>query len=61
MMDEGALTVVEMLDKKHYDEFPLRDASSQAAHRKEELGYERVYDYEAGKLDWNGAGLPIEP
>ncbi|WDV51183.1 rhodanese-like domain-containing protein [Streptomyces coeruleorubidus] len=31
-----------------------------AANRLAELGYERVYTYEAGKEDWTGAGLPTE-
>lgn len=37
------------------------DASPRAAERMEKLGYERVYDYVAGKMDWKEAGLPIEP
>lgn len=36
------------------------DASPKAAARMEELGYEKVFDYEAGKQDWKQAGLPIE-
>lgn len=36
------------------------DASPKAAEKMEELGYDRVYDYEAGKEDWKEAGLPIE-
>lgn len=36
------------------------DASPKAARRMEELGYQKVYDYEAGKEDWNNAGLPVE-
>ena len=36
------------------------DASSKAAARLEALGYERVYDYAAGKADWRAAGLPVE-
>lgn len=36
------------------------EASPKAAKRMEELGYEQVYDYEAGKMDWKEAGLPIE-
>lgn len=36
------------------------DASPKAARRMEELGYDRVYDYEAGKEDWKEAGLPVE-
>ena len=34
--------------------------SPQAARRLDGLGYENVYDYEEGKQDWIGAGLPIE-
>lgn len=37
------------------------DASPKAAEKMEELGYKRVYDYEAGKMDWKQAGLPTEP
>jgi rhodanese-related sulfurtransferase len=36
------------------------DASPKAARRLEKLGYETVYDYEAGKVDWKQAGLPVE-
>jgi len=36
------------------------DASPRAAERMEALGYDRVYDYAAGKRDWRQAGLPIE-
>lgn len=36
------------------------DASPRAAKRMTALGYERVYDYEAGKMDWKAGGLPIE-
>lgn len=36
------------------------DASPKAASRMEELGYQQVYDYEAGKTDWKEAGLPVE-
>jgi rhodanese-related sulfurtransferase len=36
------------------------DASPKAAEKMENLGYEHVYDYEAGKQDWKGADLPIE-
>lgn len=36
------------------------DASPKAAQRMDELGYRTVYDYEAGKVDWKEAGLPIE-
>ena len=35
-------------------------ASPRAAQRMDELGYSRVYDYEAGKVDWKQAGLKIE-
>ena len=35
-------------------------ASADAAEKMEALGYENVYDYEAGKEDWKQAGLPIE-
>lgn len=35
-------------------------ASPQAARRMDELGYEHVFDYEAGKVDWKTAGLPVE-
>lgn len=36
------------------------DASPRAAERMEELGFNRVFDYEAGKDDWRDAGLPVE-
>jgi rhodanese-related sulfurtransferase len=36
------------------------NASPRAAKRLEQLGYETVYDYEAGKMDWKEAGNPIE-
>lgn len=35
-------------------------ASTKAAGRMEELGYDQVYDYEEGKADWKEAGLPLE-
>jgi rhodanese-related sulfurtransferase len=35
-------------------------ASPKAARRMEELGYRQVFDYEAGKVDWKEAGLPVE-
>ena len=35
-------------------------ASSKAARRMDELGYQQVFDYEAGKVDWREAGLPTE-
>ena len=34
--------------------------SPQAAVRLDALGYENVYDYEAGRQDWIEAGLPTE-
>lgn len=37
------------------------DASPKAAKKMKELGYRRVYDYAAGKMDWKQAGLPTEP
>ena len=36
------------------------DASPKAAKTMEQMGYTRVFDYEAGKADWKEAGLPIE-
>lgn len=36
------------------------DASPKAGHRMEGLGYDDVYNYEAGKVDWKDAGLPVE-
>jgi rhodanese-related sulfurtransferase len=36
------------------------DASEKAAEKMDRLGYENVYDYEAGKVDWKRAGLPVE-
>lgn len=38
----------------------LCDLSPRAAHRLESLGFEDVYDYAAGKLDWIAAGEPVE-
>jgi rhodanese-related sulfurtransferase len=35
-------------------------ASPQAAQKMDELGYREVYDYEAGKMDWKQAGLPVD-
>lgn len=35
-------------------------ASTQAAQRMQQLGYQKVYDYTAGKDDWKEAGLPVE-
>ncbi len=34
--------------------------SPRAAWRLESLGFERVFDYVAGKADWGSAGLPLE-
>ena len=34
--------------------------SPRAASRLETLGFERVFDYVAGKADWGSAGLPLE-
>jgi CBS domain-containing protein len=34
--------------------------SPRAAARLENLGFEQVYDYVAGKADWGSAGLPLE-
>lgn len=36
------------------------DASPKAGARLEELGYDRVFDYEAGKEDWREAGNQVE-
>jgi rhodanese-related sulfurtransferase len=36
------------------------DASPKAAKRMEQLGYDRVYDYVAGKADGRGAGELVE-
>jgi rhodanese-related sulfurtransferase len=95
MIDEGAVTVVEVLSKDQYADFHLPgainvplggdfmeaiqaavpdkhvpvvvycwdedcDASPKAAKRMEQLGYDRVYDYVAGKADWRAAGKPTE-
>lgn len=95
MMDQNAVTVVEVLDRPQFDKFHLPgainvplsgdfeteiqkavpsktepvavycydddcNASPKAARKMEELGYQRVYDYEAGKVDWKEAGLPVE-
>ncbi len=35
-------------------------ASTKAGQRMEALGYRQVLDYEAGKVDWQEAGLPTE-
>src|SRR5438477_12470916 len=34
--------------------------SARAAWRLETFGFERVYRYSAGKMDWSAAGLPRE-
>lgn len=34
--------------------------SARAAWRLEQLGFARVYDYDAGRKDWQEAGLPTE-
>jgi Mg/Co/Ni transporter MgtE len=34
--------------------------SPRAASRLESIGFERVYDYVAGKADWGSFGLPLE-
>jgi CBS domain-containing protein len=34
--------------------------SPRAASRLESIGFEQVYDYVAGKVDWGSAGLPLE-
>ena len=34
--------------------------SPRAAWRLESIGFEQVYDYEAGKADWGSAGLPLQ-
>lgn len=36
------------------------EASPKAAQKMEELGYQNVFDYEEGKVDWKQAGLPVE-
>lgn len=35
-------------------------ASPAAAKKMDRLGYQHVLDYEAGKVDWKQAGLPVE-
>jgi len=35
-------------------------ASPEAAKKMDSLGYQNVYDYEAGKADWRLAGLAVE-
>jgi hypothetical protein len=34
--------------------------SPRAAWRLESIGFQRVYDYVAGKADWGSFGLPVE-
>src|SRR2546421_8191499 len=34
--------------------------SPRAAWRLESLGFQKVFDYAGGKLDWLSAGLPVE-
>lgn len=34
--------------------------SARAAWRLEDLGFSEVYDYDAGRQDWQEAGLPVE-
>lgn len=34
-------------------------ASPKAGRKLDQLGYQNVYDYEAGKQDWRAAGLPV--
>ena len=36
------------------------DESQDAYRLMEDLGYEEVYEYTGGKVDWNEAGLPVE-
>jgi rhodanese-related sulfurtransferase len=36
------------------------EASPKAAKWMEQLGYQQVYDYQGGKVDWKEAGLPTE-
>jgi rhodanese-related sulfurtransferase len=38
----------------------LCDLSPRAAHRLESLGFTRVYEYKAGKVDWLANDLPVE-
>lgn len=52
-------------DKERTVAVYCRDTRCQASARAarimaEHLGYTDVYDYEAGKEDWRGAGLPVE-
>jgi rhodanese-related sulfurtransferase len=36
------------------------ELSPEAAHRMEDLGYTKVFDYRAGKSDWQQSGLQVE-
>ena len=95
MLDQDAVTLVEVLDEDQFAEFHLPgainvpvsgnfehdiqnavpdhhepvvvycydedcDASPRAAERMEELGYDRVYDYAAGKMEWKMSNMPVE-
>jgi rhodanese-related sulfurtransferase len=51
--DKNALTVVYCMN-------PACLASREEARELEEMGYERVLHYAAGKQDWIRAGLPVE-
>jgi rhodanese-related sulfurtransferase len=35
-------------------------ASPKAVEQMNQLGYQKIYDYEGGKMDWKHAGFPIE-
>jgi rhodanese-related sulfurtransferase len=52
-LDRGAPVIVYCYDNEC-------DLSPRAAARLETLGFERIYDYVAGKTDWGSAGLPVE-
>lgn len=51
--DKNTPVIVYCMDKEC-------DASPKAAKRLEKLGYENVFDYEEGKVDWKKAGEKIE-
>lgn len=51
--DKGTPVVVYCMDAEGA-------ASVGAAKKLDELGYEAVYDYEAGKQDWEAAGYELE-
>jgi hypothetical protein len=53
VLEKEAPVVVYSFDKKC-------DASLRAARTKEELGYQDVYHYDAGKRDWKEGGFPID-